>query len=191
MKPVRCDLESIYDSSDQTINRSLAEFLSLPALRVDITNDFSFENLGLGVASLTPEIVAYSRQQSNDAGIQLEAVGSTPMEPCDFNDYLPRPLKRVSNEVDHMIYPPSIDFIDSEISVYPPIKDHSPTNEFGGDIVDGAIFLPSIASDEIAEEPELTPAQLLPGLVKINMSLTERGHLPLTLTAGDVDLSTK
>ena len=144
-------LESIYDSSDQTINRSLAEFLSLPSLRIDIINDFSFENLGPGVESLTPEIVAHSRRQSNDAGVyQLEAVGSNLSEPSDFNDFLPQPPQRVGDEVDHMVYPPSIDFI-AEISVLPPNQDFMLTDEFGDEVVDGAIFFPSIDSDETAD----------------------------------------
>ena len=192
MKSSGFNLESIYDSSDQTINRSLAEFLSLPSLRIDIINDFSFDNLGPGVESLTPEIVTYSRPQSNDASVsQVEAVGSNLSGPCDFNDFLPRPPQRVGDEVDHMVYPPSIDFIDSEIRVLPPKEDFTLTDEFGDDVVDEAIFFPSIDSDETTEGPELTPAQLLPGLVKINVLLTERGYLPLTLTSADVDLSTK
>lgn len=166
MEPDRFELESIFDSTDKTINQSLQEFLTLQEIQTGMTNSLSLEAVNTGRASISPRrsVRSEDRQAVNDHHV---------------NDSKPSAAKftkvKELYDVDKM-HDGSQIFNDGE---------------FADDLSQQEFDFPHHIQSNPVSDPELTPAQLLPGLVKINVLLTEKGYLPLTLIASDVNSSTK
>lgn len=160
------ELDSIFDATDKTIDQNLQEFLSLQEIQIGVANTLSFENIYPGHESLSPHRSIHSddRKASKDYNANDSSTST-----ANFKN-----IKEV----------------------YDPEKVHEGSqiyndSEFMDDLSQQEFDFPIYMQGDPILNSELTPAQLLPGLVKINVLLTEKGYLPLTLMASDVNSSTK
>lgn len=160
------ELDSIFDATDKTIDQNLQEFLSLQEIQIGVANTLSFEKIYTGHESLSPQRSMHSddRKASKEYHVNDSSTSTG-----NF-----KTVKEVYN----------IDKLHEGSQIYN-------DSEFMDDLSQQEFDFPSYMKGDPISDQELTPGQLLPGLVKINVLLTEKGYLPLTLTASDVNSSTK
>jgi hypothetical protein len=160
------ELDSIFDATDKTVDQNLQEFLALNETQIGVANTLSFEKIYTGHESLSPHRSLHSddRKASKDYHVNDSSTSAAKF----------RTVKEVYD----------LDKVHEGSQIYN-------DSEFMDDLSQQEFDFPIYVQGDPISGPDLSAAQLLPGLVKINVLLTEKGYLPLTLMTSDVNSSTK